>query len=117
VFEADARLGEELRTVARSRGQSPEALAADLLARGLEREAVRARAEAVLASLTPREQQVAWRTARGQTNRQIAEALVVSTETIKTHVAHILDKLGVRSKTDLRVLLLDLGVRWWEKET
>jgi DNA-binding CsgD family transcriptional regulator len=115
VFEADAELGEEIRLAARARGLEPEVLAANLLARGLEHEARRVRAQAILESLTPREQQVTWRAARGQTNRQIAEALVISPETVKTHVAHVLEKLGVHSKADLRVLLLDLGVRRWEE--
>lgn len=114
ILEAIAELGDELQLAAQARGQSPEALAADLLERGLEQEAMRAQAEAALRALTQREQQVTWLATRGWTNRRIAEALVVSPETVKTHVAHVLEKLGVRSKIELRVLLLDLGVRWWE---
>jgi DNA-binding NarL/FixJ family response regulator len=41
---------------------------------------------------------------------------VVSTETVKTHVRHVLEKLGVRSKADLRLLLLDMGIRWWQDD-
>jgi DNA-binding CsgD family transcriptional regulator len=87
-------------------------LITNLLARGLEQEALRAQAETTLSILTPREQEVAWLTARGHTNQQIAETLVISPETVKTHVRHVLDKFRVRSKADLRLLLLDLGVRW-----
>lgn len=116
VFEAEAALGEEIRWMARARGQSPEALATDLLKRGLEQEARRTQVQAALSALTPREQQVAWLVARGWTNRRIALALVVSPETVKTHVAHVLEKLGVRSKVDLQVLFLDLRVRWWQVE-
>ncbi len=54
--------------------------------------------------------------ARGHTNRQIATALVVSPETVKTHVRNILLKLGLHSKADLRLLMLDLGLRWWQDE-
>jgi DNA-binding NarL/FixJ family response regulator len=108
LFETDGELGQELRLVARARGQAPEALAAELIARGLEQEARRSHAEAVLGALTRRERQVAWLAAAGHTNRQIAEALVVSPETVKTHVAHVLQKLGVRSKVDLRVFVVDL---------
>ncbi len=115
VFETNAETGQALRALARRRGESPEALAAALLLRGLEREARRAEVEVVLAALTPRERQVAWRAARGQTNRQIAQALVISPETVKTHVARVLEKLEVRSKAELRILLLDLGVGWWEE--
>ena len=64
--------------------------------------------------LPPREQAVARLAARGQTNQQIAEVLVVSTETVKTHVRNVLGKFGVRSKVELRVLFLDLGIRWWD---
>ncbi len=85
----------------------------ELLARGLDQEAQREQAEAILAALTPRERQVVAMTGRGQTNRQIGEALVISPETVKTHLRHALSKLGLRSKTELRMLLLDLGIRWW----
>ncbi len=108
VFETDLELGEELRQAARARGQLPEALAADFIARGLEQEARRSQAEAALGALTRRERQVAWLAAVGRTNRQIAGALFVSPETVKTHIAHVLHKLGVRSKADLRLFILDL---------
>ena len=117
TFELDHELAAQLRMAARARAQSPERLAANLLARGLEREALRARAEAALAFLTPREQEVAQLTARGYTNQQIAETLIISPETVKTHVRRVLEKFTLHSKADLRLLLLDLGVRWWEGET
>lgn len=114
TLELDDGLFVQLRLAARTRGQSPETLITNLLARGLEQEALRAQAETTLSILTPREQEVAWLTARGHTNQQIAEKLVISPETVKTHVRHVLDKFRVRSKADLRLLLLDLGVRWWD---
>lgn len=114
IFEVDTELSTRLRLTARTQDLSAEELAAELLARGLEREARRAQAEAALASLTPREQEIAWLTARGRTNRQIARTLFISIETVKTHVRHMLDKFGVRSKADLRLLFIDLGMRWWE---
>jgi RNA polymerase sigma factor (sigma-70 family) len=115
VFEVDAELSAQLRQAARTSEQAPEALAAELLARGLEQEAQRTQVLAILETLTPREQEVTWLTARGYTNRKIAEVLVLSPETVKTHVRHVLEKLGVGSKADLRLLLLDLGIRWWEE--
>lgn len=115
VFEVDEELSTQLRLAARASEQAPETLAAKLLERGLEQEAQRAQVQNTLKSLSPREQEVTWLTARGYTNRQIADSLVLSPETVKTHVRHILEKLGVRSKADLRLLLLDLGIRWWEE--
>jgi DNA-binding NarL/FixJ family response regulator len=49
--------------------------------------------------LTPREKQVLGLVATGASNRQIAEALVVSERTARTHVSAILSKLGLASRT------------------
>ncbi len=117
TVEVSAELSTRLRRAARARARSPEMLVNDLLERGLEQETLRVHAEHALASLTPREQDVTWLAARGQTNRQIADALVISSETVKSHVHNVLIKFGLRSKSDLRLLMLDLGIRWWQDDT
>ncbi len=50
--------------------------------------------------LTRREQDVLRLLAQGQSNRQIAEALMVSENTVKTHVRHILEKLELESRSE-----------------
>lgn len=59
--------------------------------------------------LTSRERQVAELLARRWTNKEIADALVVSERTVETHVAHILAKLGVHSRLQVRRRLNDSG--------
>ena len=108
-FRLDAELSAWLRFVAQARAGSPQALAAELLTRGLEQETRRAQARSLLQLLTPRERQVTQLTARGQTNHQIAYALRISPETVKSHVRNTLSKFGLHSKADLRVLLKELG--------
>ena len=49
--------------------------------------------------LTPREREVLALVAEGASNRQIAENLVVSERTARTHVSAILSKLGLASRT------------------
>ena len=115
IFEVDGHTAVRLRQAARTRAQSPEVLLADLLQRGLEQEMRRTHAEGVLATLTPREEEVTWLAARGLTNQQMAEALFISTETVKSHMRSVLAKFALRSKADLRLLLLDLGLRWWQE--
>ena len=51
--------------------------------------------------LTSREREVAALIARGLSNRQIAETLVVAERTVTNHVEHIFDKLGFRSRAQV----------------
>ncbi|RSM77009.1 LuxR family transcriptional regulator [Kibdelosporangium aridum] len=52
-------------------------------------------------SLTPTESKIAALVVEGLTNRQIAARLFLSPRTVGTHVSHILNKLGVNSRTDI----------------
>ena len=60
--------------------------------------------------LSPRELEVFQLLARGMTNREIADHLIVGETTVKTHVAHILTKLGVRDRVQAVVLAYETGV-------
>ena len=60
--------------------------------------------------LSPRELEVFGLIARGMTNREIADHLIVGETTVKTHVAHILTKLGVRDRVQAVVLAYETGV-------
>jgi non-specific serine/threonine protein kinase len=60
--------------------------------------------------LTPREQEVANPIARGLTNRQIAERLVISERTAANHVEHILTKLGFHSRSQVAAWAAEQGL-------
>jgi DNA-binding NarL/FixJ family response regulator len=64
----------------------------------------------IVVQLSPRELEVVALLARGYTNREIAETLVVTPSTIKIHVEHILSKLGVSDRTQAAVRAIELGL-------
>jgi DNA-binding NarL/FixJ family response regulator len=60
--------------------------------------------------LTDRERDVLAHVARGQTNAEVAESLVVSVETVKSHLRALLAKSGSRHRTELVVRCYEAGV-------
>ena len=63
-----------------------------------------------LRDLTPRELEVLECVAQGQSNAEIAAALYLSEATVKTHVGHVLAKLGVRDRVQAVVVAFEAGL-------
>lgn len=102
---ADIRSG--LYTVVRGGTALAPALVGRLLAEYAGR---RLAADPVLERLTVRESDVLRLIAKGRSNQEIASDLFVSEGTVKTHVAAILRKLGLRDRTQAVVAAYELGL-------
>jgi DNA-binding NarL/FixJ family response regulator len=63
-----------------------------------------------LDALTPRETEILTLVATGLANHEIADTLVLSNETVKTHVSHVLRKLGLRDRAQAVVAAYESGL-------
>jgi DNA-binding NarL/FixJ family response regulator len=79
------------------------------IAKQLTRSLVAPKAQTVDA-LTDREREVLVLVAKGLSNQQIADSLVISERTARTHVSNILSKLGVASRTQAALLAIREGI-------
>jgi LuxR family maltose regulon positive regulatory protein len=95
---------------ARSREVMPDYVAKLLAACGTDLAFPASAQRALPEPLTPREQEILKLVAGGLTNREIAEQLVVSPETVKKHAGAIYGKLGVRSRTEAAARARDLDL-------
>jgi DNA-binding NarL/FixJ family response regulator len=112
-FQVDLELLQSLQGLAENEQRSQNEVAADLLSIALaQRDAANFYLER-WRDLSPREQQVAALACLGYTNRQIANRLVISTETVKSHMRNVLNKFNLHSKIELRQALSDWDFSEW----
>jgi DNA-binding NarL/FixJ family response regulator len=67
-----------------------------------------------LVELTPREHEVLTCITRGQNNRDIAQELGIAEKTVRIHVSSVLDKMGVRDRTQAAICAIQRGLVHWE---
>ncbi len=70
----------------------------------------RAQALADLDALTEREREVALAVARGSSNAGITAELFISVATVKTHISHVFDKLGVENRVQVAIRVHEAGL-------
>jgi DNA-binding NarL/FixJ family response regulator len=106
---------EDIVTAVRQAGRGVDSLLAPALTKRLVERFARTRAvvptaPAALERLTPRELEVLRLVARGLTNEEIARELYIGETTVKTHVARVLMKLGLRDRVQAVVVAYENGV-------
>jgi len=114
AFELDQPLVEALRHLAEREHRPQDEVAVDLLSAALaQRQAAEVNLR-VWQSLSSRQQQVTALICLNYTNRQIAARLVITTETVKSHVRNVLRKFNMHTKTELRQALAEWDFSEWQ---
>ena len=114
-YDLDVDALETLRAIAEIERSTPQAIAGQLLTAALRRQELRMSGMQLWQLLSPREQEVTALLCLQYTNREIAARLHISPETVKTHVAHILLKLGLPNRIVLRDVFSSLDFSQWEE--
>jgi DNA-binding NarL/FixJ family response regulator len=113
-FSLDGELVAHVRSLAELERRPADDIAAELLISGLAQRDMAQENWRRWQSLSTREQQVAALVCLGYTNRQIAARLVISVETVKSHVRNVLYKFDLHSKRELSLLLVDWDFSAWD---
>jgi DNA-binding NarL/FixJ family response regulator len=103
-------LVEAVRTVAAGDGLIAPSVTRRLIAEFARAPAAPARPPRALGELGERERDVLELVARGRSNAEIAKELTVGAATVKTHVGHVLTKLGLRDRVQAVIYAYEAGV-------
>jgi DNA-binding NarL/FixJ family response regulator len=106
----------EVRELALDQAREEEQVILELLNQALQNRHRQSDTQHAWETLSQREKEVTALVCSGLTGRQIAAYLVLSPETIKTHVRHILRKFELNSRQDLRNQLADWEFGRWLPE-
>ena len=109
---ASARLVEAIRVTARGESILEPTVAAKVIAEFTRVSSLvpAAQMEQLVEPLSERELEILALIARGDSNKEISEQLVIAEGTVKNHVTHILGKLGVRDRTQAALKARELGL-------
>lgn len=109
----DGELFDHLEALAAAQNRPVRAVVIDALHAAILSTQAQTRNDQRWHTLTRREQQVAALACLGYTNHQIAEMLVISVNTVRSHMRGILDKYRVASKAELRLVLANWDFDTW----
>jgi DNA-binding NarL/FixJ family response regulator len=99
-----------IHTIAAGESLLSPSVTSRVIERMAEQPAPDARRDARISELTAREREVLELVARGLSNSEIATTLVIEESTVKTHVKHVLGKLGARDRVQAVIVAYESGL-------
>ena len=109
----DVGLAEAMRLIAKQERRAEEDVVADMLLVALDQRRLAELSLERWSRLSQREQEVTALVCLKLSNLEIAERLVVSVETVRSHVRSVLQKLDLHSKAELRLMYADWDFSLW----
>jgi len=113
IIRLEADLFLMLEDIAIAQGKSVHTFALEVLYAVVYEDHTQTKNDYQWETLTPREQQVAALACLGYTNSEIAHHLIISVNTVRSHIRNILEKYQVSSKSELRLMLAKWDFHAW----
>ena len=114
-YHVDLEMAAYLQDLAMERNSDPEEVAKDIFAKGIDSHFQNEHLHQIWEQLTPREQEVTALVCLGYSNNEIGEKLIISPNTVKSHVSHAMIKLGVGKRVDIQYTLVDWDFSEWDQ--
>ena len=114
-YQVDLPMAEYLESLALEQARDPEQIAREILAQGIDKRKQVDHSFEVWELLSPREREVVALVCLGYTNKEIGKKLIISPETVKSHVGNVLQKLDFKNRGEIQRLLMDWDFRDWDR--
>ena len=104
-YHVDLDMAAYLQDLAVEQDSDPEQVATEIFAKGIVSHFQNEHLRQIWEQLTAREQEVTALICLGYSNNEIAEKLVISPNTVKSHVSHAMRKFGATKRTEIQLIL------------
>lgn len=113
-YHVDLDMAEYLQDIAIEQDSNPENVAKEIFAKGIVSHFQNKHLHQIWGQLTPRQQEVAALVCLGYMNKEIGDKLKISPNTVKSHVSHVMSKLGVNGRNEIQLMLEDWDFSEWD---
>ena len=114
-YHVDLDMAAYLQDLAIEKDSDPEQVAMEIFAKGISTHFQSEHLNQIWELLTPREQEVTALVGLGYTNKEIGEKLMISSNTVKSHISHAMRKFGAGKRAEIQIMLGDWDFSEWDR--
>ena len=114
-YHVDLDMAAYLQDLATEQDSDPEQVAKDIFAKGIVSHFQNDHLHQIWEQLTPREREVTALVCLGYTNNEISKKLMISPNTVKSHISHAMSKFGAAKRAEIQRLLRNWDFRQWDQ--